>query len=141
MLLTFAYSYFTYFLDISGKQFIYNNYVSYVFFKEEYLGGAHPNTYIWTVVFDLDTENIVTLENLTTKDVTFLNYVSESIRGDLLFQPYITNTSLLYAGTRPLKSNFQYFVLVDEGILFYFPPYQVAPYSSGVIEAFVSYSV
>ena len=88
------------------------------------------------MVWDKTNRLIVTNESFT-KD--FLEKVSEEVRGDLLMNPKITSPTWLFEGTRPIKENFKSFVYTNDGLLFFFSPYQVAPYSSGVFESIVFY--
>lgn len=40
---------------------------------------------------------------------------------------------MVESGTEPEESNFKVFLLDNDGIILYFEPYQVAPWSEGVI--------
>ena len=125
-----------YTLNVTYDSYETEEYLSFVFYIETYTGGAHPNLEIWTVVWDKTNRLIVTNESFT-KD--FLEKVSEEVRGDLLMNPKITSPTWLFEGTRPIKENFKSFVYTNDGLLFFFSPYQVAPYSSGVFESIVFY--
>ncbi len=125
-----------YTLNVTYDSYETEEYLSFVFYIETYTGGAHPNLEIWTVVWDKTNRLIVTNESFT-KD--FLEKVSEEVRGDLLMNPKITSPTWLFEGTRPIKENFKSFVYTNDGLLFFFSPYQVAPYSSGLFETLVFY--
>ena len=125
-----------YTLNVTYDSYETEEYLSFVFYIETYTGGAHPNLEIWTVVWDKTNRLIVTNESFT-KD--FLEKVSEEVRGDLLMNPKITSPTWLFEGTRPIKENFKSFVYTNYGLLFFFSPYQVAPYSSGLFETLVFY--
>ena len=125
-----------YTLNVTYDSYETEEYLSFVFYIETYTGGAHPNSEIWTVVWDKTNRLIVTNESFT-KD--FLEKVSEEVRGDLLMNPKITSPTWLFEGTRPIKENFKSFVYTNDGLLFFFSPYQVAPYSSGLFETLVFY--
>lgn len=125
-----------YTLNVTYDSYETEEYLSFVFYIETYTGGAHPNLEIWTVVWDKTNRLIVTNESFT-KD--FLEKVSEEVRGDLLMNPKITSPTWLFEGTRPIKENFKSFVYTNGGLLFFFSPYQVAPYSSGLFETLVFY--
>ena len=124
-----------YTLDISYQRYVYDKYISYCFFVSTYTGGAHPNTTLSTIVYDTENETEIPLPQ------KYLNVISASVRGDLLMNPRIIGTDFMMSGTEARLENFQYFVFTEEGILFFFPPYQVGPYSSGVFESIVSWEM
>ena len=125
-----------YTLNVTYDSYETEEYLSFVFYIETYTGGAHPNLEIWTVVWDKTNRLIVTNESFTKE---FLEKVSEETRGDLLMNPKITSSTWLFEGTKPIKENFKSFVYTNNGLLFFFFPYQVAPYSSGLFETLVFY--
>ena len=120
-----------YSLIIYYKEYNYNNYLSYAFFVEYFTGGAHPNHDIWTVVFNRDTNDIIGLDYLISKNRNILNIFSTISRNELMYDKGIVDTSMMMEGTRPMKENFSRYVFSNDGIILFFPQYQVAPYSSG----------
>lgn len=130
---------FTYTFFVTSKIITYQNYVSLAFFIETYTGGAHPNHDIWTIVYDKNQKQVVSFDVQFQKNPSFLSFVSTSVRGDFFFSPHIFNTLWMMEGTQPKKENFERFLFTEKGILFYFIPYQIAPYSSGTFEAIVPY--
>ncbi len=120
-----------YSLIIYYKEYNYNNYLSYAFFVEYFTGGAHPNHDIWTVVFNKDTNDIIGLDYLISKNRNILNIFSTISRNELMYDKGIVDTSMMMEGTRPMKENFSRYVFSNDGIILFFPQYQVAPYSSG----------
>ena len=125
-----------YTLNVTYDSYETEEYLSFAFYIENYTGGAHSNLEIWTVVWDKTNRLIVTNESFTKE---FLEKVSEETRGDLLMNPKITSPTWLFEGTKPTQENFKSFVYTEEGILFFFSPYQVAPYSSGLFETLIFY--
>ena len=123
----------TYTLDISYENYSSENYEAFLFFTTVYTGGAHPNTTLWTVNYDKKEQKFVSIDTLINKEKDFLKKVSKSIQGDLLINPKAVNSAMLFAGTYPSKENFQNVIFTEKNLLFFFPPYQVAPYSSGII--------
>ncbi len=121
-----------YTLYLTNEIYSYKNYCSVVLFYEEYTGGAHPNANIWTIVYDTNKHNIVNLEELIS-----LEKVSFQVRQNLIINPRIVNTLWMMEGTTSKEEYFLNYVMTDKGIIFYFPPYQVAPYSSGTFEVLV----
>lgn len=120
-----------YTLDITYQRYVYEKYISYCFIISTYTGGAHPNSTLFTIVYDTEKEEVVSLPE------DALEIISSSVRGDLLMNPRIVRTDFMMSGTEVRIENFQNFVFTKEGILFFFPPYQVGPYSSGVFQSLV----
>lgn len=127
-------------LIILYEKYEYSNYLSFIFRIEDFTGGAHPNHRIYTVVYNKETNSFETLENLIMKNKDTLNIISEISRNELKTNKRITDISMLYEGTKPIKENFQNFVFSKDGIIFFFPQYQVAPYSQGEFNVTIPYS-
>ncbi len=123
-----------------GSVYETENYESVFLIIETYVGGAHPCHDIKTWVIPKEGSSFLTLDDLINKNDNFLKDVSQSIRGDLLLSPKITNATWLMEGTRPLKENYENFVLEENKIIFIFKEYQIAPYASGIIKASYDYS-
>lgn len=128
-----------YTLDIFYDSYSYQNYLSYVFYIETYTGGAHPDHDIWTITYDKEKEKIVTVEDMIATNPKFLEIVSKFTQDELLKNPKVVDTNMLMEGTKPIESNFSRFVFSSDGLLFFFPHYQVAPYSSGSFMVNVPY--
>jgi hypothetical protein len=107
-------------------------YVSVKVHVMAYTGGAHPNNWPMTWVFDLEDGREITLDQLFSDREAALTRVSDICRevlsgslGDMLVP------DMLDAGLTPTADNFSRFVLTSEGVAFFFGPYQVAPYAAG----------
>ena len=74
------------------------------------------------------------------KNKEFLNKISFETRIYFLFHPKIENITMLLDGTRPIKENFSNIIFTSQGYYFFFPPYQIAPYSAGSFEIFLKKS-
>lgn len=132
---------FLYTLYIDGTFYDYKNYKSVFIEISKYTGGAHPNYILWTYVYDVKRKCTVTLDDLINENPNFLIEVSRSIQSDFLLKDYSFNTTWMMEGTSPKRENYQNFVFTEKGILFFFPPYQIAPYSEGIIKMYVDYKV
>ena len=100
-------------------------------------GAGHPERTCISASYDLITGDVLTLASIMTKDATvqqFCNLVisglSEMAEGDYLYDNY----------KKTVQQRFQQDASQDEawyftqtGLCFYFAPYEIAPYSSGVI--------
>lgn len=128
-----------YTLIIMYDTYTYENYISYVFNIEYYMGGAHPNHEIWTVTYDKESNEIIDITDLIKKNSDILNIFSTVSREELLHNSGIVNSTIMMEGTRPIAQNFSNFAFSPTGLLLFFPQYQVAPYSSGQFIVKVDY--
>jgi len=97
-----------------------------------YTGGAHPNHWPMTWVFDMTDGSPLTLGKLFPNRVAALDKISGICREVLtksLGNMYLPE--MLNYGIEPVGKNFDKFILTSEGVAFYFAPYQVAPYAAG----------
>ena len=128
-----------YSLIILYDSYEYDNYISYIFRIEDYTGGAHPNHRIYTVVYDIKNNEIITIDDLINKNQNILNIFSETSREILKSNNRIPSSTMLYEGTKPKIQNFQNFVFSKNGIILFFQEYQVAPYSQGEFNVLINY--
>lgn len=97
----------------------------------QYLGGAHGNLAVIAQNYTVPEGKAFSLADLFGKPDTALRLLSEQARRELLgrgLPPDMVNP-----GTEPEPENFQTFLLTADGITLYFSPYQVAPWSEGVV--------
>jgi Deacetylase PdaC/Protein of unknown function (DUF3298) len=112
--------------------------VSYVFKLYEFTGGAHGNTGLSTYTYD--EKGLINVDK-------FLNLTDENSRAltSLLKEKLIVslkdlyNPDMLNSGLSDIYTNFDNFVVLDEGIKFIFGQYQVAPYAAGQPEVLMSW--
>jgi hypothetical protein len=123
-------------LDITYQTFQFSDTVTSVQFDVyEYTGGAHPNSYYRTFVFDLGQERVLTLNDLFVAGVNPLDTIFPIVQADL--QAQLTTMEVpadgawIDDGTGTIPENYQNFVLTEDSLIFLFPPYQVAPYAVG----------
>ena len=128
-----------YSLMISYETYEYPPFVSYRFTIFMNTGGAHPNHFLWTIVFDQEKEEIFSLNDWLNYYPSLLEFFSRYSRQELIQKEGIVSTSMMIEGTRPVISNFSHFVLDKEGVILFFEYYQVAPYSSGEFQVFIPY--
>lgn len=128
-----------YSLIILYDSYEYNNYLSYIFRIEDATGKVHPNHRIYTIVYDKKTNKVITLNDLIKKNKNILTIFSEKSRKELKTNKRIVDLSMLYEGTKPNKENFSNFVLSEDGLILFYPQYQVAPYSQGEFNVVISY--
>ena len=104
---------------------------------------THPDRTCVSASYDLQTGDILTLASIMAKDATteqicnlVLDGLKELAEGDYLYEGY----------QQTVKQRFQIDASTDEawyltttGLCFYFAPYEIAPYASGVISVEIPY--
>ncbi|MEP7292046.1 MAG: DUF3298 domain-containing protein [Chloroflexota bacterium] len=130
-----------YFLSIETDIFSFDSYVRSVLFTiSAYTGGAHPNLYYTTYTFDRRDGHLIDLEHLLTGSNP-LATISPIVQADLLAQMGAdADATWITSGTGTTRSNYASFVLTDSALIFYFPPYQVAPYVAGAFTVEVPFA-
>lgn len=128
-----------YSLIILYENYEYKNYISYVFRIEDYTGGAHPNHRMYTVVYDKEKNKVISIEDLIKYNNQILNIFSKISREKLKNNKRIVSASMFFEGTRPKKENFINFAFTKDGILLFYPYYQIAPYSEGEFNVIIPY--
>lgn len=110
-----------------------NNIVSIRFIDAVYTGGAHGNQQIVTKNFDLKTGREIQLKHLFKND-DYLNYISKKAI-EKLTNDNISEKNWINEGAGPKYTNFENFTFSKDhnSLMFHFSPYQVAPYSEGII--------
>lgn len=111
--------------------------ISYVVRSYVFTGGAHGNTALMTYTFNknglVKIENILNLENDNSLKLT--NIIFEKLNkklGDNLNLDMLKDGLGLGEGTGfDYTSNLENFIVIDEGIIFIYGQYQVAPYAAG----------
>ena len=100
-------------------------------------GAGHPERTCVSASYDLLTGDVLTLASIMTKDATvqqFCNLVisglSEMAEGDYLYENY---KSIVQQRFKQDASQDEAWYFTQTGLCFYFAPYEIAPYSSGVI--------
>lgn len=101
-------------------------------------GGAHPNGYFKTFVFDANGIEIK-LPDLFVPGSDYLDRIATSslaqITKDLTDRLSVGASNALFEeGLEPKEENFSNFVIDSDTLVFLFPPYQVAPYAAGDFE-------
>src|SRR3989344_1833603 len=101
-------------------------------------GGAHPNGYFKTFVFDKDGTEIK-LADLFVPGSNYLDRLAATslaqITKDLTDRLSAEASTTLFAeGLAPKEDNFSNFVIDGDTLVLLFPPYQVAAYAAGSFE-------
>jgi len=110
-----------------------NNIVSFPVTYWEYTGGAHGNYKTTAYNIDLKTGHELSLEDIFKAGTNYKNIISQEIKKhmeiekDQLFEESITNF-------KTFSDDQKFYLDSDNNLVFYFDPYEIAPYSSGTIE-------
>lgn len=131
-----------YFLSIETDIFAYDSYVRSVLFTiRDYTGGAHPNLYYATYTFDTRDGHFIDPEDLFIPGSDPLATIFPIVQADLAAQMGSgADLTWINSGTGTNFDNYANFVLTNSALIFYFPPYQVAPYAAGAFNVEVPLS-
>ncbi|MDB5224871.1 MAG: hypothetical protein JWO43_493 [Candidatus Adlerbacteria bacterium] len=129
-------------LDITYKMYTSPKFVSYKYLVYEDTGGAHPNGYFSTFMFDGQGHN-VQLSELFAPASDYLARISAESKKQITAEltkrlqdsgGADTNADMFAEGYAPKAENFQNFVVDGSTLKIFFPPYQVAAYAVGDFE-------
>lgn len=132
-----TYSYTSY---ITGITFFNDRYVCVEQSEYTYTGGAHGMPMRNYYVLDLETGERLLLEDIVNESQDEIHAIAAKYFGTLyekapkLYYEEAVDTVKDTAGDNNM------FYLSDEGIVFYYPPYGLAPYAAGFQEIVVPYS-
>lgn len=127
-------------LNINFNNYEYENFYSFLINYSCDFGGAHPDSNIKTINYDINDNKFITIDNLETYNKNIINvfskYSYENLSEKINFSE---NDDMLKIGTSPSKENFKWFVFSKDGILLFFPNYSVASYYLGDFEVLIPY--
>ncbi|NCA80301.1 MAG: DUF3298/DUF4163 domain-containing protein [Sphingobacteriia bacterium] len=116
--------------------------ISLYFDRYEFTGGAHGSTIRYSNTWNLQYAGPVTLRQMFPRGVDYKNYLIQSIdyqiarkikNGEnIYFEDYEKNVEKYFKTNK--------FYLTKLGMVIYFQQYEIAPYSSGIVEFMIPYS-
>lgn len=116
------------------------NFISISFARSTYTGGAHPNHWTTTVNFDRKNMKELALADLFKPDSGWLKKISGLAVADLKTQMEDSaDEDWISRGAGPEADNFRSWAVTEEGLKFFFDPYQVGPYAAGPFEVVIGY--
>ncbi|MDD5752511.1 MAG: DUF3298 domain-containing protein [Candidatus Pacebacteria bacterium] len=118
-----------YSLDVSYFSTAYKDIISFKLNVSEYTGGAHGNHYVTCFTYNLEEKKKMSLGDFFNSD-SYLEKISDYSINDLMKDEYAVE-EWINEGAGPKIENFERFVITENAFIFYFPPYQVAPYAAG----------
>ena len=121
--------------DITGKaETGYKGYVSYIMTREEYWGGAHPNTVNAITCFDPATGSEITLDDIFKEgyeEELLTMLINQLIKNEGVSTIEELHDAGYYFDTDMFIS--QNFILGNDGVTFLYNRYEIAPYAMGDI--------
>lgn len=129
-------------MNISYEPYQYKDTVrSVVFNMSFYTGGAHPNSGYKSFNFDVAQDAELTLADLFVNGAVPYDTLSGLVQADLKTQlGDMSDASMIEAGAGNNPDNYQSWVITDEGLTFFFDPYQVAAYAAGPQQVTIPFS-
>lgn len=112
---------------------IVGNAIIYCVETDRDMGGAHPTHFKYFLNFDSASGKRITLGDLFKPD--YEKELTDLLTRRAMSLENVTSKSKLSCEPRPTEN----FVLESDGILFYFNPYDIAPYSRGTISLKLRY--
>ncbi|MBC8506196.1 MAG: DUF3298 domain-containing protein [Anaerolineales bacterium] len=112
--------------------------LSVLFVNFFYLGGAHPGSYHWSLNYDFNSGQELTLGDLFIPGSPYLERIAE------FCIPQLTEKlefDIWEDGAVPTPENYQVWALTSSGVLIIFDEYQVAPYAAGPQQVIVPYEI
>lgn len=114
--------------------------LSLEFFDDQYTGGAHPNTIVEYVNFDVFSRKTISKADLIqpTMMARFTYIASTIFRKQEGLSPTQSLEDYFFENQKfSLNSNF---LIKKEGLLFYYNPYEIRSYAEGPLELLIPYS-
>lgn len=126
-------------IEVDGNAGIVGNYAVVSLSAYSSTGGSHPNHHISIANFDLNTGKELKLKEIVT-DVKAFNALVEKRFIEARILEYnldeVDINDFFFGEGFKLPENF---ALQEEGIFFYYNPYEAAPYALGTTEFLISY--
>lgn len=116
--------------------------VSIRFGRYEYTGGAHPNSWTFTVNYDLSKGRPLVLADLFRGGTRYREIISELSVKELNEKlGNFADPEWIRTGAGPETGNFENWNLTDRGLAVTFDPYTVGPYAAGGFEVTVPFEM
>lgn len=127
------YLYIEYFSTMFNKDI-----VSFKFNISNYTGGAHGNENVVSFTYNIKEKKKMELSSFFNSE-SYLQKISDLAIEDLLKDPY-AEESWIREGAGANIDNYSSFIVTENAFIFYFPPYQVAPYAGGEKQVIILFS-
>jgi hypothetical protein len=128
-------------------EFADDDLISLNFYEETFTGGAHPNHGTYTLTYDLKAGRELKLADLFKPGTNYLATISEYALRDLKARKDPESgenmgiaQDIWEDGAKPTAENYQNWNITKKGLMFTFPPYQVAAYAYGPQTVIIPYA-
>lgn len=108
-----------------------------------YTGTTHPERTCVSASYDIQTGDVLTLASIMKKDAAVKSFcdlvlagLAEMAEGDYLYENYKDTVRHRFEADPAYDENWYF---TQTGLCFYFAPYEIAPYASGVISVEIPY--
>lgn len=112
-----------------------SDFLSIVYDEYSYLGGAHGNPLTYTITYSKKQNKIVNIEEASGMSMDRISHLCYEVLLEQFDDDGPRDLPWLQSGTEPVPENFNTFAITEDGkyLIVYFNPYQVAPYSYGML--------
>jgi len=133
--------------ELKGEHTTYMALDRYISIKIDFLtffGGSHSSHDILTITYDTIENAVINLTDFLGTGDNKLEQLSLLTEKEL-FDKYpelgfAFNSSTYRSGFAPKQENYKYWVLTDNGVIFFFPEYQIAPYAAGTLNVEIPFT-
>jgi hypothetical protein len=127
------YLYIEYFSTTLNKDII-----SFKLNRSDFTGGAHGNQDVICFTYNVKEKKKIELSDFFNNE-SYLQTISDYAVADLLNGQYAEET-WVKEGAGPKIENYDRFIVTENAFIFFFPPYQVAPYAAGEQQTIILFS-
>jgi hypothetical protein len=120
-------------MNISNETYKFSEDIQTVVFNMSfYTGGAHPNSGYKSFTFDVKQDKELTLNDVFLNGNIPWDTISQLVQDDLKTQlADMADATTIEQGTGTNPDNYKNWALTSDALIFFFDPYQVAPYVAG----------
>lgn len=102
-----------------------------------YAGGAHPNSFVFLINFDVESGEVLRLPDIIRDTAALRELAEPAFREARELGPdeSLSDAGFFWGGPFALPENF---AMTEEGLYFFYNPYEVAAYAAGPTEFIIS---
>lgn len=102
----------------------------------DYLGGAHPNTYLDTLNVDLRNGRLLTLSDMFKSGSDYLTRLNTIVARQVAESQQLKG----YFNKVEVDGTENFYITDNAELVLVYPPYAIAPYAAGTIEFIIPVS-
>lgn len=123
--------------QLDGKGTIYKHYAVTELPISTYTGGAHPNYLSLFSNYNLNTGELIEMEDIVTDSIAFNKAVEKAFQMEIKEKGTDADEDLYFWG-KPFYLPANY-AITEKGLYFIYNPYEIAAYAFGITEFTVAY--